>query len=61
MDNSDNDERIMEDIITCGANNVATYTYECSQTERFLKGSMQVAYSGKKLGGCRAHQAWVLT
>jgi hypothetical protein len=31
MDNSGNDERIMEDIIAHGVNTAATYTYEeCS-------------------------------
>jgi hypothetical protein len=41
MDNSDNDERIMEDIIANGANTVATYMYEeCSQADRFLNINM---------------------
>jgi hypothetical protein len=32
MDNSDTDERIMEGIISRGANAVATYTYkECNR------------------------------
>jgi hypothetical protein len=41
MDNSDNDERIMEDIIARGGNTVATYTdEECSQADRFLNRNM---------------------
>jgi hypothetical protein len=41
MDNSDNDDRIMEDIIAHGANVVATYTdEECNQAERFLNINM---------------------
>jgi inosine/xanthosine triphosphate pyrophosphatase family protein len=41
MDNSDNNERIMEDIIARGANTVATYTdEECSQEDRSLNINM---------------------
>jgi hypothetical protein len=41
MDNSDNDERIMEDIIARGANAVATYTDEdCNQADRFININM---------------------
>jgi hypothetical protein len=41
MDNSDTDERIMEGIISRGANAVATYTYEeCNQVDRFLNINM---------------------
>jgi hypothetical protein len=38
---SNNDERIMEDIIARSANTVATYTdEECSQADRFLNINM---------------------
>jgi hypothetical protein len=41
MDNSDNDERIMEDIIAHGANVVTTYKdEECSHADRFLNINM---------------------
>jgi hypothetical protein len=41
MDNNDNDERIMEDIISRGTNTIATYIdEECSHADKFLNINM---------------------